>query len=167
MHIFTIWISLSELYHNKLYCIYIRHGVRIRVQWPQMTMVEASNHQVDYANYGCSLPTAAISLTPSYAVASCGHNLWSYTSTNSYCRKAPNWGFPPSTTPSCRLCSSLLCFLLADLLFLTGLASSVFLVSEFIKLCEKRCCRPKHTKGCHNWCKLPLKIYLEWSWDAG
>ncbi|XP_049660522.1 calcium-transporting ATPase type 2C member 2 isoform X2 [Accipiter gentilis] len=37
-----------------------------------------------------------------------------------------------------------------DLLFLTGLASSVFLVSEFIKLCEKRCCRPKHTKGCHN-----------------
>ncbi|NXS65602.1 AT2C2 ATPase, partial [Pandion haliaetus] len=33
-----------------------------------------------------------------------------------------------------------------DLLFLTGLASSVFIVSEFIKLCEKRCCRPKHTK---------------------
>lgn len=72
MHIFTIWISLSKLYHNKLYRIYIRHGVRIRIQWPQMTMVEASNHQVDYANYGCSLPTAAISLTPSYAVASCG-----------------------------------------------------------------------------------------------
>ncbi|XP_010162026.1 calcium-transporting ATPase type 2C member 2 [Antrostomus carolinensis] len=37
-----------------------------------------------------------------------------------------------------------------DLLFLTGLASSVFIVSEFVKLCEKRCCRPKHTKGCHN-----------------
>uniref|UniRef100_A0A663DZE1 Calcium-transporting ATPase n=1 Tax=Aquila chrysaetos chrysaetos TaxID=223781 RepID=A0A663DZE1_AQUCH len=37
-----------------------------------------------------------------------------------------------------------------DLLFLTGLASSVFVVSEFIKLCEKRCCRPKLTKGCHN-----------------
>uniref|UniRef100_A0A8C0AS71 Calcium-transporting ATPase n=1 Tax=Buteo japonicus TaxID=224669 RepID=A0A8C0AS71_9AVES len=37
-----------------------------------------------------------------------------------------------------------------DLLFLTGLASSVFVVSEFIKLCEKRCCPPKHTKGCHN-----------------
>ncbi|KFW72946.1 Calcium-transporting ATPase type 2C member 2, partial [Pygoscelis adeliae] len=27
-----------------------------------------------------------------------------------------------------------------DLLFLTGLASSVFIVSEFVKLCEKRCC---------------------------
>ncbi|XP_064315739.1 calcium-transporting ATPase type 2C member 2 [Phalacrocorax carbo] len=37
-----------------------------------------------------------------------------------------------------------------DLLFLTGLASSVFIVSEFVKLCEKRCCRPKHTKGCQN-----------------
>ncbi|NXC66034.1 AT2C2 ATPase, partial [Anhinga anhinga] len=33
-----------------------------------------------------------------------------------------------------------------DLLFLTGLASSVFIVSEFVKLCEKRCCRQKHTK---------------------
>ncbi|NXL08825.1 AT2C2 ATPase, partial [Mesembrinibis cayennensis] len=33
-----------------------------------------------------------------------------------------------------------------DLLFLTGLASSVFIVSEFVKFCEKRCCRPKHTK---------------------
>ncbi|KFP24223.1 Calcium-transporting ATPase type 2C member 2, partial [Colius striatus] len=30
-----------------------------------------------------------------------------------------------------------------DLLFLTGLASSVFIVSEFVKLCEKRCCSPK------------------------
>ncbi|KAM7040372.1 calcium-transporting ATPase type 2C member 2 isoform 1-T1 [Acridotheres tristis] len=37
-----------------------------------------------------------------------------------------------------------------DLLFLTGLASSVFVVSELVKLCEKRCCHPKHTKGCHN-----------------
>ncbi|XP_075622138.1 calcium-transporting ATPase type 2C member 2 isoform X1 [Balearica regulorum gibbericeps] len=37
-----------------------------------------------------------------------------------------------------------------DLLFLTGLASSVFIVSEFIKFCEKRCCRPKCTKGCRN-----------------
>ncbi|KAM9268853.1 calcium-transporting ATPase type 2C member 2 [Cariama cristata] len=37
-----------------------------------------------------------------------------------------------------------------DLLFLTVLASSVFIVSEFVKLCEKRCCRLKHTKGCHN-----------------
>ncbi|KAM6409256.1 calcium-transporting ATPase type 2C member 2 isoform 2-T2 [Rhynochetos jubatus] len=37
-----------------------------------------------------------------------------------------------------------------DLLFLTGLASSVFIVSEFVKLCEKRCCQPEHTKGCHN-----------------
>uniref|UniRef100_A0A8D0KX03 Calcium-transporting ATPase n=1 Tax=Strix occidentalis caurina TaxID=311401 RepID=A0A8D0KX03_STROC len=37
-----------------------------------------------------------------------------------------------------------------DLLFLTGLASSVFIVSEFVKLCEKRCCRPKHTKACPN-----------------
>ncbi|NXA98207.1 AT2C2 ATPase, partial [Melanocharis versteri] len=36
-----------------------------------------------------------------------------------------------------------------DLLFLTGLASSVFVVSELIKLCEKRCCHPKHTKGRH------------------
>ncbi|NXD77834.1 AT2C2 ATPase, partial [Halcyon senegalensis] len=33
-----------------------------------------------------------------------------------------------------------------DLLFLTGLASSVFVVSELVKLCEKSCCRPKHTK---------------------
>ncbi|NWS59907.1 AT2C2 ATPase, partial [Chunga burmeisteri] len=33
-----------------------------------------------------------------------------------------------------------------DLLFLTVLASSVFIVSEFVKLCEKRCCRLKHTK---------------------
>ncbi|NXE89152.1 AT2C2 ATPase, partial [Menura novaehollandiae] len=33
-----------------------------------------------------------------------------------------------------------------DLLFLTGLASSVFIVSELVKLCEKRCCHPKHTK---------------------
>uniref|UniRef100_A0A8V5H1X1 Calcium-transporting ATPase n=1 Tax=Melopsittacus undulatus TaxID=13146 RepID=A0A8V5H1X1_MELUD len=37
-----------------------------------------------------------------------------------------------------------------DLLFLTVLASSVFIVSEFVKLCEKHCCQPKHTKGCHN-----------------
>ncbi|XP_059713436.1 calcium-transporting ATPase type 2C member 2 [Haemorhous mexicanus] len=37
-----------------------------------------------------------------------------------------------------------------DLLFLTSLASSVFVVSELIKLCEKHCCPPKHTKGCHN-----------------
>ncbi|XP_027746615.1 calcium-transporting ATPase type 2C member 2 [Empidonax traillii] len=37
-----------------------------------------------------------------------------------------------------------------DLLFLTGLASSVFIVSELVKLCEKRCCRPGHTKGRHN-----------------
>ncbi|NXI90245.1 AT2C2 ATPase, partial [Psophia crepitans] len=33
-----------------------------------------------------------------------------------------------------------------DLLFLTGLASSVFIVSEFVKVCEKRCCQPKSTK---------------------
>ncbi|NXW30547.1 AT2C2 ATPase, partial [Phaetusa simplex] len=31
-----------------------------------------------------------------------------------------------------------------DLLFLTGLASSVFVVSEFVKFCEKRCCQPKN-----------------------
>uniref|UniRef100_A0A8B9T8W3 Calcium-transporting ATPase n=1 Tax=Anas platyrhynchos TaxID=8839 RepID=A0A8B9T8W3_ANAPL len=37
-----------------------------------------------------------------------------------------------------------------DLLFLTGLASSVFIVSELVKLCEKHCCQPKHTKECHN-----------------
>ncbi|KAM9227888.1 calcium-transporting ATPase type 2C member 2 [Leptosomus discolor] len=37
-----------------------------------------------------------------------------------------------------------------DLLFLTGLASSVFVVSEFVKLCEKHRCPPKHTKGCRN-----------------
>ncbi|XP_063267117.1 calcium-transporting ATPase type 2C member 2 [Prinia subflava] len=36
-----------------------------------------------------------------------------------------------------------------DLLFLTGLASSVFIVSELVKLCERRCCHPQHTKGCH------------------
>ncbi|XP_030313553.1 calcium-transporting ATPase type 2C member 2 [Calypte anna] len=37
-----------------------------------------------------------------------------------------------------------------DLLFLTGLASSVFIVSECVKLCEKHCCGPKQTKGCPN-----------------
>ncbi|NWI60841.1 AT2C2 ATPase, partial [Calyptomena viridis] len=37
-----------------------------------------------------------------------------------------------------------------DLLFLTGLASSVFIVSELVKLCEKRCCHPKHSKRCHS-----------------
>ncbi|XP_009089006.2 calcium-transporting ATPase type 2C member 2 isoform X1 [Serinus canaria] len=37
-----------------------------------------------------------------------------------------------------------------DLLFLTSLASSVFVVSELIKLCEKRCCPPKHAQGRHN-----------------
>ena len=31
--------------------------------------------------------------------------------------------------------------LLADLLLLTGLASSVFILSELFKLCEKFCCR--------------------------
>ncbi|KFV70397.1 Calcium-transporting ATPase type 2C member 2, partial [Dryobates pubescens] len=30
-----------------------------------------------------------------------------------------------------------------DLLFLTGLASSVFIISELVKLCEKHCCPPK------------------------
>uniref|UniRef100_A0A8C0FWV3 Calcium-transporting ATPase n=1 Tax=Bubo bubo TaxID=30461 RepID=A0A8C0FWV3_BUBBB len=39
-----------------------------------------------------------------------------------------------------------------DLLFLTGLASSVFIVSEFVKLCEKRCCRLKHTKSVPSTC---------------
>ncbi|NXH10940.1 AT2C2 ATPase, partial [Bucco capensis] len=33
-----------------------------------------------------------------------------------------------------------------DLLFLTGLASSVFIVSELVKLCERRCCQAKHEK---------------------
>ncbi|XP_009075176.1 PREDICTED: calcium-transporting ATPase type 2C member 2 [Acanthisitta chloris] len=37
-----------------------------------------------------------------------------------------------------------------DLLFLTGLASSVFVVSELIKLCEQHFCCPKHKKGCHD-----------------
>ncbi|XP_052542734.1 calcium-transporting ATPase type 2C member 2 isoform X3 [Tympanuchus pallidicinctus] len=37
-----------------------------------------------------------------------------------------------------------------DLLFLTGLASSVFIVSELVKLCEKHCCHQKHTKECSN-----------------
>ena len=31
--------------------------------------------------------------------------------------------------------------LLVDLLLLTGLASSVFILSELFKLCEKFCCR--------------------------
>ncbi|XP_065589174.1 calcium-transporting ATPase type 2C member 2 [Cyrtonyx montezumae] len=35
-----------------------------------------------------------------------------------------------------------------DLLFLTGLASSVFIVSELVKLCEKRCCHQEHAKEC-------------------
>ncbi|NXK89494.1 AT2C2 ATPase, partial [Formicarius rufipectus] len=34
-----------------------------------------------------------------------------------------------------------------DLLFLTGLASSVFVVSELAKLCEKHFCHPLHPKG--------------------
>ncbi|XP_057257891.1 calcium-transporting ATPase type 2C member 2 [Pezoporus wallicus] len=34
-----------------------------------------------------------------------------------------------------------------DLMFLTVLASSVFIVSEFVKLCEKHCCQLKHTNG--------------------
>ncbi|XP_019361007.1 PREDICTED: calcium-transporting ATPase type 2C member 2 isoform X2 [Gavialis gangeticus] len=34
-----------------------------------------------------------------------------------------------------------------DLLFLAGLASSVFIVSELIKLCEKRCCRTKQVRS--------------------
>uniref|UniRef100_A0A8C3LZW4 Calcium-transporting ATPase n=1 Tax=Chrysolophus pictus TaxID=9089 RepID=A0A8C3LZW4_CHRPC len=34
-----------------------------------------------------------------------------------------------------------------DLLFLTGLASSVFIVSELVKLCEKHCCHQKHTRN--------------------
>lgn len=55
---------------------------------------------------------------------------------------------------------------LPDLLFLTGLASSVFVVSELVKLCEKRCCHPQHTKGCHNWLRFS-KIHLEQSCDAG
>ncbi|XP_015729587.1 calcium-transporting ATPase type 2C member 2 isoform X2 [Coturnix japonica] len=37
-----------------------------------------------------------------------------------------------------------------DLLFLTGLASSVFIVSELVKLCEKRCCHQKHSKEYRN-----------------
>uniref|UniRef100_A0A674HR13 Calcium-transporting ATPase n=1 Tax=Taeniopygia guttata TaxID=59729 RepID=A0A674HR13_TAEGU len=36
-----------------------------------------------------------------------------------------------------------------DLLFLTGLASSVFVVSELLKLCEKRCCPPKALSPTH------------------
>uniref|UniRef100_A0A8C4YEL8 Calcium-transporting ATPase n=1 Tax=Gopherus evgoodei TaxID=1825980 RepID=A0A8C4YEL8_9SAUR len=34
-----------------------------------------------------------------------------------------------------------------DLLFLTGLSSSVFIVSELIKVCEKHCCRTKKTNS--------------------
>ncbi|XP_060109838.1 calcium-transporting ATPase type 2C member 2-like [Heteronotia binoei] len=34
-----------------------------------------------------------------------------------------------------------------DLLFLTGLASNVFILSELIKVCEKFCCRRKADKG--------------------
>uniref|UniRef100_A0A8C5WIC7 Calcium-transporting ATPase n=1 Tax=Leptobrachium leishanense TaxID=445787 RepID=A0A8C5WIC7_9ANUR len=34
-----------------------------------------------------------------------------------------------------------------DLLFLTGLSSSVFLVSELIKFCEQQCCRKKPVKA--------------------
>nr|XP_034796728.2 calcium-transporting ATPase type 2C member 2 isoform X1 [Pan paniscus] len=33
-----------------------------------------------------------------------------------------------------------------DLLFLTGLASSVFILSELLKLCEKYCCSPKRVQ---------------------
>ncbi|XP_074070116.1 calcium-transporting ATPase type 2C member 2 [Macrotis lagotis] len=36
-----------------------------------------------------------------------------------------------------------------DLLFLTGLASSVFILSELIKLCEKYCCRMEKAKTHH------------------
>nr|XP_056718837.1 calcium-transporting ATPase type 2C member 2 [Euleptes europaea] len=34
-----------------------------------------------------------------------------------------------------------------DLLFLTGLASSVFILSELVKVCERFCCRTKTDKG--------------------
>ncbi|XP_062966382.1 calcium-transporting ATPase type 2C member 2 [Cynocephalus volans] len=37
-----------------------------------------------------------------------------------------------------------------DLLFLTGLASSVFILSEFLKLCEKYCSRAKEVQTHHN-----------------
>uniref|UniRef100_A0A8C3RY25 Calcium-transporting ATPase n=1 Tax=Chelydra serpentina TaxID=8475 RepID=A0A8C3RY25_CHESE len=37
-----------------------------------------------------------------------------------------------------------------DLLFLTGLSSSVFIVSELIKLCEKHCCRTKKVTNRHD-----------------
>ncbi|XP_014434866.2 calcium-transporting ATPase type 2C member 2 isoform X1 [Pelodiscus sinensis] len=37
-----------------------------------------------------------------------------------------------------------------DLLFLAGLSSSVFIVSELIKLCEKHCCRTKKVKIPHD-----------------
>uniref|UniRef100_A0A8C0H0D9 Calcium-transporting ATPase n=1 Tax=Chelonoidis abingdonii TaxID=106734 RepID=A0A8C0H0D9_CHEAB len=36
-----------------------------------------------------------------------------------------------------------------DLLFLTGLSSSVFIVSELIKVCEKHCCRMKKVTNLH------------------
>ncbi|XP_026519518.1 calcium-transporting ATPase type 2C member 2-like [Terrapene carolina triunguis] len=36
-----------------------------------------------------------------------------------------------------------------DLLFLTGFSSSVFIVSELIKVCEKHCCRTKTVKNLH------------------
>uniref|UniRef100_A0A8C5TBP1 Calcium-transporting ATPase n=1 Tax=Malurus cyaneus samueli TaxID=2593467 RepID=A0A8C5TBP1_9PASS len=44
-----------------------------------------------------------------------------------------------------------------DLLFLTSLASSVFIVSELVKLCEKRCCHPPHTKGLSQLTRTALK----------
>ncbi|XP_078214005.1 calcium-transporting ATPase type 2C member 2 isoform X3 [Callithrix jacchus] len=36
-----------------------------------------------------------------------------------------------------------------DLLFLIGLASSVFILSELLKLCEKYCCSTKRAQTCH------------------
>ncbi|NXS01534.1 AT2C2 ATPase, partial [Oxylabes madagascariensis] len=62
---------------------------------------------------------------------------------NSSCRQALGWDSCPAEL------TSTLSSPLPDLLFLTGLASSVFVVSELVKLCEKRCCHPKHTRGRH------------------
>lgn len=54
-------------------------------------------------------------------------------------------------TQECNLCSLTLFpfYLLTDLLLLTGLASSVFILSELLKLCEKFCSRVKKAQIHH------------------
>lgn len=115
-------------------------------------MIPVSTLQGDHPS--CGWPLCAAVLSPTQLVrAQRGHT--GAHEPNSSCRGALGWDSCPAELTSIPP--------LPDLLFLTGLASSVFVVSELIKLCEKRCCPPQHTRGCHNWdCS---EIHLEHSCD--